>query len=94
MKTTTYDCPLLKDKDNTKMKAFEDGRLRTEAQEFCLNHCPLKECFYVTYRQHKKLTCAERGRLGGYVTSSRYRHEMSEWGREGGKSKKGVVNGN
>jgi len=86
-KTKNRDCPLIRGLDNRTVKPF-NGWLRTEAQEFCLN-CPLKQgCFDELYHQKKKLTHAERGSLGGYVTFSRYGREgMSEWGKKGGRSR-------
>jgi len=86
-KTKNRDCPLIRGLDDRMVKPFNE-RLRTEAQEFCLNNCPLPKCFDELYHQKKKLTHAERGRLGGYVTFSRYGHEgMSEWGKKGGRSR-------
>jgi hypothetical protein len=38
------ECELIKGKDNIKKISFPDGRKRTEAEEFCLNHCPYPKC--------------------------------------------------
>ena len=86
-KTKNRDCPLIRGLDHITIKSF-DGRNRTEDQEFCLNSCPLSECFDELYHQKKKLTHAERGSLGGYVTFALYKSEgMSERGRTGGRSR-------
>ena len=83
-KTKNHDCPLIRGLDNRTVKPF-NGWLRTEAQEFCLNNCPLPKCFDELYHQKKKLTHAERGQLGGYVTSTLYKSKgMSERGKKGG----------
>jgi len=85
-KTANYECPLLKDKDKTKVKDFGDGRLRTGAQDFCLNHCRRRECLEVIRdrKMRPKLTRVESGSLGGQATARKHHDLLAEWGREGG----------
>ena len=85
-KTANYECPLLRDKDKMKKKDFGDGRLKTEADDFCLNHCPRRVCFEVIHdrKNRRRLTRAECGRLGGLATARKYGHDkLAEWGRKG-----------
>ena len=82
-KTGNFECPLLKDKDKTKLQDFADGLRRTEAEDFCLNHCPCHECLEDLHDRkiRSKLTRAEYGKL----TFARLGHEgMREMGRKGG----------
>ena len=85
-KTGNFECPLLRDKDNTKKKDF-GGEQRTEAEDFCLYHCPCHECLEVLHddKIRSKPTKAECGRLGGLATAKKYGHDkLAEWGRKGG----------
>ena len=96
MKTKNYDCPLLKGKDKTKkrlVKFWDDGipkeTMMNEADDFCLNHCPRRECFEVIHdrKERQKLTKVECGRLGGRATATKYEHDvLVEWGRKGGQT--------
>ena len=61
--------------------------MMNEADDFCLNHCPRRECFEVIHdrKERQKLTKVECGRLGGRATATKYEHDvLVEWGRKGG----------
>jgi len=79
--TTGSTCPLIKGETFDGYHGF---------CQVCLK-CPFDKC--IDGRQVKKLTHAERGSLGGYVTSSRARRgyygpdAKRRWGAKGGRSR-------
>jgi hypothetical protein len=82
MTRQTSICPLLRGLDQFEKRDF-GGVIQTEAEHRCLT-CPLETC--IEDRKDRRLTMADKGRLGGLSTARRHPEKLAEWGREGGKA--------